>query len=67
MSRENVEVVERLYELFARRDLEPAFPDYAAPGIELRVPPVYPDTPSVFRGRVGVEEWIAMVDEVWNE
>jgi uncharacterized protein len=67
MSQENVEIVGRLYEFFARRDVEPAFPDYAAQDIELRVPPLYPDTPSVFRGRAGIEEWIAMVDEVWTE
>ena len=58
MSQENVEVVERLYELFDRRDVESAFPDLAAPHIELRVPPLYPDTPSVYRGRAGIEEWI---------
>jgi ketosteroid isomerase-like protein len=45
MSQENVEVVRKLYELFARRDLERAFPDYANPNLELRVPPLYPDTP----------------------
>ena len=67
MSQENVEIVERLYEFFARRDVEPAFPNYAAPDFEIRVPPLYPDTPSVFRGRKGVEEWTAIVDEVWAE
>ncbi len=67
MSQENVEIVERLYEFFARRDVEPAFPDYAVPNFEIRVPALYPDTPSVFRGRKGVEEWTAIVDEVWAE
>ncbi len=64
MSQENLEVVRKLYELFGRRDLGPAFPDYAHPEIELRVPPLYPDTPQVFHGREGVERWIAMIDEV---
>jgi uncharacterized protein len=64
---QNAEVVRKLYELFARRDLEAAFPAYADPSFELRVPPLYPDTPEVFRGREGVERWIAMVDEVWAE
>ena len=67
MSRDNVEVVRKLYGFFERRDLEPAFPDYAHPEIELRVPPLYPDTPDVFRGREGVERWTAMVDQVWAE
>ena len=67
MSQENMEVVQRLYELFERRDVEAMFPELAAPDIELRVPALYPDMPSVFRGREGVEEWIAMVDEVWAE
>ena len=67
MSQENVEVVRKLYGLFAQRDVAPAFPDYAAPDIELRVPPLYPDTPEVFRGREGIEAWMAMVDEVWTE
>jgi ketosteroid isomerase-like protein len=67
MSQENVEVVRKLYELFARREIEPAFSEYADPNLELRVPPVYPDTPEVFRGREGVERWIAMIDEVWAE
>ena len=67
MSHENVEIVERLYEFFARRDVERAFPNYAAPNFEIRVPALYPDTPNVFRGRKGVEEWTAMVDEVWTE
>ena len=67
MSKPNVEAVRKLYELFASRDLDAAFRDYAHPNIELRVPPLYPDTPEVFRGRRGVERWIAMVDEVWAE
>ncbi len=67
MSRENVELIRKLYELFERRDLEPAFPDLAHPDIELRVPPLYPDTPEVFRGREGVEQWTAMIDQVWAE
>ena len=67
MSEENVEVIRKLYELFARRDVARAFPEYADPNLELRVPPLYPDTPQVFRGREGVERWIAMIDEVWAE
>ena len=67
MSQENVEVVRRLYELFNRRDVGAAFPELAAPDIELRVPPLYPDIPEVFRGRAGVERWIAVIDEVWAE
>jgi ketosteroid isomerase-like protein len=67
MSEQNVDVIRKLYEFFDSRDLEPAFPDYAHPDIELRVPPLYPDTPEVFRGREGVERWIAIIDEVWAE
>jgi ketosteroid isomerase-like protein len=67
MSQENVDVVRTLYAIFARRDLEGAIPEYADPDLELRVPPLYPDTPEVFRGREGIERWIAMVDEAWAE
>lgn len=67
MSEGNVEVTRKLYEMFDRRDVSPAFPDYATADIEVRVPQLYPDTPDVFRGRVGVEEWMAVVDEVWSE
>ena len=67
MSQENVETVRKLYGFFARRDVAAAFPDYADPSLELRVPPIYPDTPGVFRGLEGVESWIAIVDEVWAE
>jgi ketosteroid isomerase-like protein len=63
----NAELALKLYEMFARRDVGPAFPDYAAEDMEVRVPPLYPDTPEVFRGRAGVEQWMAMVDEVWSE
>ena len=67
MSQENVEVVQKLYELIAERDVESAFPDYAVADVEIRVPPLYPDTPEVFRGRAGIAEWTAMIDEVWAE
>jgi ketosteroid isomerase-like protein len=67
MSRDNVEIVRRLYGLFAERDLDEAFADYVAPDLELVVPPLYPDTPEVFNGRGGFEEWLAMIDEVWTE
>ena len=67
MSDENVEVARKLYELFARRDIAAAFPDYAHPEFEFRVPPVYPDAPEVFRGPEGVEDWMAMIDEAWAE
>lgn len=31
------------------------------------MPPLYPDTPEVFRGQEGVERWIRMIDEAWTE
>jgi ketosteroid isomerase-like protein len=67
VSDENVEVARKLYELFARRDIAAAFPDYAHPEFEFRVPPAYPDAPEVFRGPAGVEDWMAMIDEAWAE
>jgi ketosteroid isomerase-like protein len=67
VSAEHVEVARKLYELFARREIEAAFPDYAHPDFDLRVPPIYPDAPEVFRGPKGVEDWIAMIDEAWAE
>jgi ketosteroid isomerase-like protein len=66
MSEENVEVVRRLYELFERRDLDAAIPELADPDIELRVPPLYPDIPDVFRGLEGIERWLSIVDDVWS-
>lgn len=67
MSQENVEVVRRLYELIDSRDFAAAFPELADPDLEVRVPPLYPDAPEVFRGLEGVERWFSMVDDVWAE
>jgi ketosteroid isomerase-like protein len=67
MSHENVELVRWLYGLIADGDVESAFPEHAVDDFEVRVPPLYPDTPEVFRGRDGIAEWTAMIDEVWAE
>ena len=67
MSQENVEVVRRLYALFPSRDFGAAFQELADPNLELRVPPIYPDTPEAYYGREGLEQWLSMIDEVWAE
>jgi uncharacterized protein len=66
MSRENVEVVQRAYELFERRDIE-AVLGLVAEDFELRLPDVYPEGPETFRGRDGMRRWLAMVQDIWGE
>lgn len=66
MSRENVEIVRRVYELFERRDIEGLFA-LAADDFELRLPDVYPEGSETYRGRDGAQRWLAMVQDIWGE
>jgi ketosteroid isomerase-like protein len=66
MSRENVQVVGRLYELFERRDIERVL-ELAADDFELRLPDIYPEGAETFRGRDGLQRWLAMVEDIWGE
>jgi ketosteroid isomerase-like protein len=80
MSRENVELVNRVYatldELPDLRDtslddeqalLESIFGDYVDEQLEIRLPPDYPEGEPVFRGRKGLVEMIAMLRDTWGE
>jgi ketosteroid isomerase-like protein len=73
MSQENVEIVRRAYEggdFLANATSERwdrAFREYLDKEFELRLPPDYPEGEPVFRGRDGVDQYIAMLRESWRE
>jgi ketosteroid isomerase-like protein len=77
MSQRNVELVRSIYGLFGGRDfaeardaadeVDTAFRVYLHPDFEIRIPERYPEGGEVFRGRDGVERWLAMIDDVWSE
>jgi ketosteroid isomerase-like protein len=72
MSEENVELVRNLYALgdFLNpnpAEVDQAFRDYLDEQFELRLPPDYPEGELVFRGREGVAQWRAMLQETWGE
>lgn len=66
MSRENVEVVRRAYELFERRDIEGVL-GLATDDFELRLPDSYPEGPETYAGRDGLQRWLAMIRDVWGD
>jgi ketosteroid isomerase-like protein len=66
VSRENVEVVRRVYELFERRDIQGVL-GLTTDDFELRLPDIYPEGPETFRGRDGLRRWLAMVQDIWGE
>jgi uncharacterized protein len=66
VSRENVEIVQRVYQLFERRDIEGVL-GLVAEDFELRLPDIYPEGPETFRGRDGMRRWLAMVQDIWGE
>jgi ketosteroid isomerase-like protein len=67
VAQENVQLVRGLYDLFVDRDLDTAFRDYLRPDFSIRIPEGYPEGRQVFRGREGVLEWLAMIDDVWAD
>jgi ketosteroid isomerase-like protein len=73
MAPENVELVERSYELLAELreakpgTLERAFRECFDEGFEIRIPDAYPEGAQVFRGRAGVMRWVESTREVWDE
>jgi uncharacterized protein len=66
MSRENVELVRRAYELFERRDIEGVL-GLATDDFELRLPDSYPEGRETYSGRDGLQRWLAMIRDVWGE
>jgi ketosteroid isomerase-like protein len=77
VSQENVDLIRALYGLFGDRGLvaagdvaeevDRAFRVYLHPDFQIRIPESYPEGGEVFRGRKGVEGWLAMIDDVWSE
>jgi ketosteroid isomerase-like protein len=73
MSRENVEIVRRLYSLrpdaagIVRGDFDKVVFDYFHPDVELVPPLSYPDTESSYRGQEGVRRWFRQIDEIWDD
>src|SRR6266540_1420546 len=73
MSEENVEIVRRAYEggdflVHATSERwDRAFRECLDEEFELRLPPDYPEGEPVFRGRDGVDQYIAMLRESWHE
>jgi ketosteroid isomerase-like protein len=73
MSRENVEVIRRLYETgvtpfdAAPDQINRIFRDYLDEQFEVRLPPDYPEGEPVFRGRDGAAELGAMLRATWGK
>jgi ketosteroid isomerase-like protein len=67
VAQENVELIRPLYDLFVERDIDTAFRDYLRPDFAIRIPEGYPEGGQVFRGRKGVLDWLAMIDDVWAD
>lgn len=65
MSRENVEVVRRSFEAFARGDLEAAFAEHA-PDSEWRTASDEPDQ-ETYHGREGLRRLAATIEEPWED
>ncbi len=65
MSLENVEIVQRLYEAFNRRDLDDAVRCLDR-DIELYLAITAPGRPSNFRGREGATEFLEVTIEDWE-
>jgi ketosteroid isomerase-like protein len=63
MSQENVEVVRRSFEAFARGDFDAAFEDHDA-GTEWRTASDEPD-PQTYRGLAGLRDLVASLAELW--
>jgi ketosteroid isomerase-like protein len=72
MSQENVDLVRNLYALgdFLNPnpdEIDQVFRDYLDEQFEARLPPDYPEGEPVFRGREGLDQLSAMLQEVWDE
>ena len=77
MSQENVDLIRSIYGLVGDRgfaaapdvvdEVDRAFRVYLHPNFEIRIPEDYPEGGEVFRGREGVQGWLAMIDDVWSE
>ena len=66
MSRENVEIVRRGFEAYAKRDVD-GFLSYLDDGFELRSAIVGGAEGKVYRGHEGVRSWIADSDDSFDQ
>ena len=65
MSQENVEMVRRIYELWARRELA-AIPDFFDPQVEVDLSRnVF--NPDVYHGHAGIERVIQGLEDMWDD
>jgi ketosteroid isomerase-like protein len=65
MSRENVEIVRRCYELWDRREWS-AFPELFDSDVEIDLSRnVF--NPDVYHGHAGVERYVKVVEEIWDD
>jgi len=65
MSRENVEIVRRCYELWESRDWS-AIPEMFDPSIEIDLSRnVF--NPDTYRGHDGIERYLRVVEDVWED
>ena len=71
MSRENVEIVRRGYELLASASDESArraaYPQFSHPDAEIVPPAAYPDAETSYRGVEGALRWQQELDEIWDD
>ncbi|MFL5820876.1 MAG: nuclear transport factor 2 family protein [Solirubrobacteraceae bacterium] len=72
MSRENVEIVRRIYglgsDLLNDSDaVDRAFRDYLDESFELHTPPEYPEGGQVYRGRDGSDQFRDMLRQAWSK
>ena len=73
MSRENVQVVRRVYAFEAdaagivRGDYDAVLGYYFDPDCELLPPRAYPDIEPSYRGVEGLRRWFAQMDDIWND
>jgi uncharacterized protein len=66
VSRQNVEIVERMFAAFGRGDVDALVED-AHPDVELRPAVTGGLEGTVYRGREGFRQFLADIDAVWHE
>jgi ketosteroid isomerase-like protein len=65
MSRENVEIVRRCYQLWESRDWS-SIPEIFDPDVEIDLSRnIF--NPDVYQGHAGVERYVRVVEEVWDD
>ena len=50
-----------------RHDFDDAYGEWFDESFELLPPPSYPEGAQAFRGRAGLQRWIAVTQEIWDE